>query len=59
MSPINVIIPTQNVTGSVLNEMVQLPLYIFQHYEGPLVWMAIVIALITAIFSVLKLIGLL
>jgi hypothetical protein len=54
VSPTNDTSSTAAVSASVFQEVVSLPLYILQKYETPLVGMALIFALFSAIFGLLK-----
>ena len=54
VSPMNDTSSTALVSSAVFQEIVTLPVFILQKYETPLVGMAIIIALFSAIFGILK-----
>lgn len=59
LAPINNISSTINLSGMVYTEIVSLPIYELQHYETPLVGIAIIFALFFGIFAILKIFNIL
>lgn len=54
IAPINDTTSTKSISGLVFNEIVALPQFVFKNYETPLVGMAIIIAVVSVLFGLLK-----